>query len=67
LAKIVARMQLRQSIGAAKQRLKTDQSELNYLMKQVRNLKNKIKLEKKRIKLESEELERYMNELTSDK
>lgn len=63
---IVARMQLRQRMRQMTQGIKNDEEELKHLMKQVRKLKANIKLEKKRLGIAAEELERYMNELTSN-
>ena len=64
---IVTRMQLRQRMRQMTQSIKSDQSELNHLMKQVRKLKANIKLEKKKLGIAAKQLEEYMNELTSDK
>ena len=64
---IVTRMQLRQRMKQMTQSIKSDQSELNHLMKQVRKLKANIKLEKKKLSIAAKQLEEYMNELTSDK
>ena len=64
---IVTRMQPRQRMRQMTQSIKSDQSELNHLMKQVRKLKANIKLEKKKLGIAAKQLEEYMNELTYDK